>query len=442
MTAARRRRRPPRAAGRYLASRTRLGVKFRLDTIRAVVARMGHPEAAFPSLLVAGTNGKGSVVAYTDAALRASGLRVGRYTSPHLARVNERIAVDGRDITDRALEAAVLRVRGAAAALVRERAIPAHPTYFEVLTAAAFAHFRERDVGVAVLEVGMGARLDATNVVEPLASAIVSIDLDHEAYLGTSRAAIAREKAGVLRPGRTTVLGALDTEAREAVAEAARARGARLVDARSGCAIRPGAEGLDLRTPRGEYRGLLPLPGAHQVDNVLVAIRLLEEAGAAGLAVDFDRVAGAIRGARWPGRLETMGGDPPVLLDGAHNPAAARALAEHLRGIGPFVLVFGAMRDKDIPGMARALFPLARAVVLTRPRLERAASPSEIARRAGRLAEGARREDAPRRALAWARRQARPDATVVVAGSLFLVGALRAAAARPPQRAGPSRPRK
>jgi dihydrofolate synthase/folylpolyglutamate synthase len=437
----------PAAARRYLASRTRLGVKFGLDTIRAVVARMGHPEAAFRSLLIAGTNGKGSVVAYSDAALRASGLRVGRYTSPHLARVNERVAVDGRDITDLALDAAVLRVRAAADALVREGTIAAHPTYFEVLTAAAFAHFRDRAVDVAVLEVGMGGRLDATNVVEPLASAIVSIDLDHEAYLGTSRAAIAREKAGVLRRDRTTVLGSLDAEARAAVADTARAVGARLVDARAGCAIRRGADGFELRTPRGAYRGLRPLPGAHQVDNMLVAIRLLEEAGAAGLAFDGGRVAGALRGARWPGRLETIPGDPPVLLDGAHNPAAARALAEHLRDIGPFVLVFGAMRDKDIAGMARALFPRARAVVLTRPRVERAASPGEIAERAGSLAHGARREPAPRRALAWARRRARPDATVVVAGSLFLVGELRAAAGtagagRAGQRAGVSRPRK
>jgi len=420
-------------------------VKFGLETIRAVVARMGHPEAAFPSLLVAGTNGKGSVVAYTDAVLRASGHKVGRYTSPHLARVNERIAVDGRAITDAGLEAAVRRVRAAAAALVREGTITAHPTYFEVLTAAAFAHFRERAVDVAVLEVGMGGRLDATNVVEPLASAIVSIDLDHEAYLGRTLAAIAREKAGVLRRDRTTVLGTLEREARTAIAESARAVGARLVDAREGCALRGGEDELELRTPRGRYRGLRPLPGAHQAGNVLVAVRLLEEARAAGLGVDTRKLAGGISAARWPGRLETLRGQPPVLLDGAHNPAAARALAEHLRGIGPFVLVFGAMRDKDIAGMARALFPLARQVVLTRPRVERAARPSEIAERAGALAGGARLEDAPRRALAWARNEARPGETVVVAGSLFLVGALRAAAAgsgRARQRGGASRERK
>jgi dihydrofolate synthase/folylpolyglutamate synthase len=438
----------PSPASRYLASRTRLGVKFGLDTIRALVERLGHPEADYPSLLVAGTNGKGSVVAYVDAALRAARWKVGRYTSPHLARVNERIAVEGRPITDAALERSVARVRAAAGELVRAGAIAAHPTYFEALTAAAFVHFREMQVEVAVLEVGMGGRLDATNVVEPLASAIVSVDLDHEAYLGRTLAAIAREKAGVLRPGRATVLGPLAAEAAQALEERAKAVGARLVDARAGTRVVRLGEGVDIRTRRGAYRGLRPLPGAHQVDNAVVAIRLLEEAREAGLACDAAAIASGIASARWPGRLERIDGHPPILLDGAHNPAAARALADHLRGIGPFVLVFGAMRDKDIRGMAEALFPLAQDVVLTRPRGERAARPREIAAQAGRLADRARRYDQPRRALQWARRQAVGGATVVVAGSLFLVGELReavreasrASGAGEPPRARPVRP--
>ena len=400
-------------------------MKFGLDTIRALVERLDHPEASFPSLLVAGTNGKGSVVAYVDAVLRASGRRVGRYTSPHLLRVNERIAVDGREISDGDLDRAVERVRVAAGALVRAGTMAAHPTYFEALTAAAFLHFRDAGVEVAVLEVGMGGRLDATNVVEPVTSAIVSVDLDHEAYLGTTLPAIAREKAGVLRAGRTTVLGPMAAEARGAVAESARVLGARLVDARSGADVRPGASGLDVLTPRAEYRGLRPLPGAHQVDNALVALRLLEEARAAGVDHDLEAASTALSGARWPGRLERVPGRPPVLLDGAHNPAAARVLADHLRGIGPFVLVFGAMRDKDIRGMAEILFPLARDVVLTRPRVDRAARPAEVAERAGSAGRGARLEGDPRRALAWARARAGSDATVVVAGSLFLVGELR-----------------
>jgi len=412
-------------AGPYLAARTRFGIKFGLDTIRALVAEMGHPERACPSLLVAGTNGKGSVVAYVDAALRASGLRTGRYTSPHLVRVHERIVVDGREIAPRALEAAVSRVREAARRLVRARLIRQEPTYFEALTAAAFEHFRRARVDVAVLEVGMGGRLDATNVAEPIASAIVTVDLDHQAYLGATIPAIAREKAGVLRPGRTAVLGPLPRAARRAVARRAGALGARLVDARRGVTLRAVPNGYDVRTPRGRYPGLKPLAGAHQIENLLVALRLVEEAQAAGLPVDLRRAGRGLSQTRWPGRLQWVRGDPPLLLDGAHNPAGARALAEYLRGLPPFVLLFGVMGDKDVPDLARRLFPLAAEVVLTRPRVSRAASAATIARRAGALARGAWRCRDTRTALARARKEARalgPGSPVVVAGSLYLVG--------------------
>jgi len=423
-----------RVAGLYLARRVRFGMKFGLETMRALVAEMGHPERAYPSLLVAGTNGKGSVVAYCDAVLRASGLRTGRYTSPHLVRVNERIAVDGRDITDRDFAAAVRAVRDAAERLVRRRVLRAHPTFFEVLTAAAFAHFQRRRVDIAVLEVGLGGRLDATNVVDPAASAIVSIDFDHEVYLGRTLGAIAGEKAGVMRAGRPTVVGPLPEEARKAIRAHARTTGARLVETTRGASCVLGharaAAGpplVDLRTPSSGYPGLKPLPGAHQRDNLLVAIRLLEEAKGQGLAVDLRRVPGAVARTRWPGRLERVPGDPPLVLDGAHNPAGARALAAYLKGGPPFVLLFGAMSDKDVRGLARELFPLATGIVLTRPRVSRAASPEEIARRSSPLGARAHREPSVARALRLARRLARahgPETTVVVAGSLYLVGAV------------------
>jgi len=411
-----------RRAAAYLAARTRFGIKFGLETIRALVETLGRPETAYPTLLVAGTNGKGSVTAYADAALAASGLKVGRYTSPHLVRVNERIAVAGRDIKDADLDRAVDRVRQAAEALVQSGRIPAHPTYFEVLTAAAFDHFQRAKVDVAVLEVGMGGRLDATNVADPIVSAIVHVDYDHEAYLGTTLAAIATEKAGVLRRGRATVLGPLPSEAREAVAVAARAEGARLVDALAGVAVREDGERVVVRTPSADYGPLVTLPGLHQRDNLVVAVRLLEEAAAAGLPVALDRVAGGIASTRWPGRLETVPGDPPLLLDGAHNPSGARALAEHLRERGPFVLVFGVMADKDVAEIAETLFPLADAVVLTKPTGGRAANPEEIAARAGQHAARAHRVPNLRAALQRARRLLPPGATVVVAGSLYLVG--------------------
>jgi len=426
-----------RVAGLYLAQRVRFGIKFGLETMRALVAEMGHPERAYPSLLIAGTNGKGSVAAYCDAALRASGLRAGRYTSPHLVRVHERIAVDGRAISDRDFARAVRAVRDAATRLVRRGALGAHPTFFEVLTAAAFAHFRDARVDVAVLEVGLGGRLDATNVAEPLASAIVSVDFDHEVYLGRTLAAIAREKAGVLRAGRATVVGPLADEARRVIRAQAQAIGARVIEAGRGARIgraRSGAASggrprVSIDTPTARYRELAPLPGAHQRDNLLVAIRLLETAKRYGLPVDLARVPRAVAGTRWPGRLQRIPGDPAILLDGAHNPAGARALAAHLAAGPPYVLVFAAMADKDVRGLAQTLFPLASGIVLTTPRVSRAASPRSLARRAGRFARGAHEEPSVARALGLARRLARaqgPRTVVVVAGSLYLVGAVLA----------------
>jgi dihydrofolate synthase / folylpolyglutamate synthase len=414
----------------YLEARARFGMKFGLDTMRALMEALGRPERAWPSLLVAGTNGKGSVVAVADQVLRDSGLRVGRYTSPHLVRLNERIAIGGRPIADAALERAVRRVREAAEALVRAGRIPAHPTHFEVVTAAAFLHFAAARIDVAVLEVGLGGRLDATNVCDPVASAIVTVARDHEAQLGRSLAAIAREKAGVLRRRRTCVLGALPAVARRAVGTAARAAGARLRDAAREGGVRETERGLEVRTAARVHRGLQPLPGAHQVGNLRVALALLEEAARAGIGVRWSRVGPAVARTRWPGRLQTLPGRPPVLLDGAHNPEGARALARHLSGGPPFVLVFGAMADKDVAAMARRLFPLAARVVLTSVAHDRAASPLELARRAGALARGAVRAKTPAAAMARARALAGPDGRIVVAGSLFLVGDVLALSAR------------
>lgn len=404
----------PRAAFAYLEERTQLGIKFGLETIRAVVGALGHPERTAPSILVAGTNGKGSVCAMVEAALRAAGLRTGLYTSPHLLRVNERIAIGGRAVSDRDLARALHAVRDAAEALVARGLIPAHPTYFETVTAAAFWRFREAKVDVMVLEVGLGGRLDATNVSDPLVSAIVSLDFDHEAFLGRTLPAIAREKAGVMRKGRAVVLGPLPKEAREAIAREAGRVGARVVEANGGGAA-------------VSFSGRPPLAGEHQRDNLQVALRVLEEARVAGLRFARARAVRGISGTRWRGRLQHIPGRPPLLLDGAHNPAGARALGHYLRGAGPFVLVFGVMADKDVPGMARALFPLARAVVLTRPRVGRAASPGDIAQATRGLARRAHQEPDVRKALARARRLARPGDTVVVAGSLYLVGEVLAA---------------
>jgi dihydrofolate synthase/folylpolyglutamate synthase len=412
-------RRSPAAA--YLASRTRFGIKFGLETMRALMDALGRPQVAFPTLLIGGTNGKGSVAAYTDAALRAAGLRCGRYTSPHLVRVHERITVGGEEITPQALEAAVGQVRRAARRLVRAGTLAAHPTFFEAVTAAAFVHFRDQAVDAAVFEVGMGGRLDATNVSEPAASAIVTVEKDHEQYLGSTLGAIAAEKAGVLRRGRVTVLGPMAAEASIAILREADRVGATCVDAFEGTTAEPSTGGLRVRTPRGEHV-VATLPGRHQQDNAVVALRLLEEAAAAGLGFDLARAAHGFADTRWPGRLQRIAGRPPLLLDGAHNPSGALALAAALRSEPPFVLVFGTMADKDVAAVGRLLFPLAQAVVVTQAPGERAATPADIVARVGPVAPPVRREPGIGRALGLAERLAGPDGLVVVAGSLYLVG--------------------
>jgi len=412
-------RRSPAAA--YLASRTRFGIKFGLETMQALLDALGRPQVAYPALLIAGTNGKGSVAAYADAALRAAGLRCGRYTSPHLVRVNERITVGGEEIAPDALETVVDQVRRAARRLVRAGTLSAHPTFFEVVTAAAFAHFRDQAVDVAVLEVGMGGRLDATNVCEPIASAIVTVDKDHEQYLGSTLGAIAAEKAGVLRPGRVTVLGPMAAEASIAILREADRIGAVCAFAFEGTTAEPSTGGLRVRTARGE-RVVATLAGRHQRDNAVVALRLLEEAAVAGLRFDLARAAHGFAGARWPGRLQRIAGRPPLLLDGAHNVSGALALAEALRSEPPFVLVFGSMADKDVAAVGKQLFPLAQAVVVTQAPGERAATPVDIVARVGPVPPPVRREPGIGRALALAERLAGPDGLVVVAGSLYLVG--------------------
>jgi dihydrofolate synthase/folylpolyglutamate synthase len=317
-------------------------------------------------------------------------------------------------------------VRDVAQTLVRQGVLSAHPTYFEAVTAAAFVHFASRAVDVAVVEVGLGGRLDATNVTSPVASAIVSIDFDHQEFLGPTLAGIAAEKAGVMREGRVTVLGPLPDEARVAIEEAARETGARLADASRDTTLRTRGDLVTVTTPHRTYGPLRPLPGAFQHDNLRVALRLVEEARAAGVPVSPSRVKAGIARTRWPGRLERVPGRPPLLLDGAHNPAGARALARELQADGrPFVLLFGAMADKAVEEMAEALFPRAEAVILTAPRMPRAAAPEDLLARAGTLAGAVRVEGDLRRALALARRLAGKRQTVVVAGSLYLVGAVK-----------------
>lgn len=399
----------PRA---WLFSLEHLGVKLGLEQMTKLLTALGNPHHRFPSVLVAGTNGKGSVTAMVDTALIAAGYRTGRYTSPHLERLEERFVVSGREVSAADLDSALTRVREAVAGLTAVGEFATPPTFFECTTAAAFRLFARTSVDVAAVEVGLGGRLDATNVLEPLACAITTIDFDHQAQLGTTIASIAGEKAGIIKPGTPVVVGRLSTEADAVVARHAERIGAPLIRAHE-------------RTQLPE--DLLPgLAGEHQRDNAIVALALLEVLATCGFNISEAARREGIAEVRWPGRLERFtyeGRD--VLLDAAHNPAGAKALAAFVGDTGwtGAALVFAAMQDKDARGMLSALAPVAGHIVCTTAPTERAARAGDLAQLA--LECGAAAVEVIEEPAAALDRACALSDRVMVAGSMFLIGPLR-----------------
>lgn len=413
----------------YLFALEQFGIKFGLQNIASLVDRLGHPERAFRVVHVAGTNGKGSVTAMIDRALRADRRRSARYTSPHLVDLRERFVIDGESVAPAALDAAIGRVRGVVAALRADGTLDVEPTFFEVTTAIAFELFREAGVEIAVVEVGLGGRLDATNVVRPDVTAITSIALDHQQYLGRTIPEIAFEKAGIIKTGVPIIVGRLDAQADAVVVRVAAERGAPLVRAWDDADVQvdtiradhEAASVIDVRTAAHRYGPLrLALRGAHQVDNALVALRVLEQ-----LHVAPDAIATGLEQVSWPGRLDvrSLPGGRQLILDAAHNPAGAAALASYLRARGGdrLPMIFGAMRDKDADGMFRALLPMVSALVVTRASSARAADPAHLAARARAVAPSLPIEVAAAAADALERAWRRSPA-VVAAGSIFLIG--------------------
>ena len=396
------------------------GVKLGLDGIRALLDLLERPERGVPIALVGGTNGKGSASAMIDALLRAHGRRSGLYTSPHLIRPNERIRIDGVDLDDAGLDRVLESVRRACERGLAAGTLAAHPSFFEVITAAALVAFREAKVDAVVLEVGLGGRLDATNATEPAVSAIVSVDFDHTGVLGTTLASIAAEKACIARPWRPLVSGVNQPEALEVLRNHCEKVGALLVDAR------------ESELPAGVR---LALEGEHQRANAQVALAAFERFAE---VLDVTPVAAkfleGFAATRWPGRLQLVPGSPPVLFDGAHNAAGAEALAAHLtqRGGPKPVLVFGAMADKDPRVVLAPLVPHIASVVTTRPPVLRADDADRLAGIVRELGLSAESRTDPADALAHARSLAGDDGLVLVTGSLYLVGAcLTALAGRP-----------
>lgn len=424
------------ALGRELASPRQARVqKFALDNISTLARALGNPHLAVPCAHIAGTNGKGSTAAFLDAILRAAGMRTGLYTSPHLERINERIRISGEEISDEAFAAAWTRIQGVIESLLASGELAAHPTFFECVTAIAFVAFAERPVDFAVYEVGLGGRLDATNIVQPEVGVITPVDFDHESFLGHSIEEIAGEKAGIIKPGGWIVSARQREEARRVIEQRAAEVGARVSNVGEDWLVESAAsrDGLYSATathkPSGARLGIVSsLAGRFQIDNALAAATasiLLRERGH---KISDGAIEEGIASAHWPGRLERVAKNPAIYFDGAHNPAAARELRkfwdDELSGKRIF-LIYGAMRDKVVDEIAGVLFPRAEKVFLTQPHQSRAISVELLAEMTTGLARSTEMVPEPAAALERARAAANRDDVIFITGSLFLVGDLR-----------------
>ncbi len=427
-------------AVQYLFGLQKHGIKLALANTEGLLHSLDDPQRAFPAVHIAGTNGKGSTAAFLASMLTAAGFRTGLYTSPHLVSFTERIRIDGVPISEARVVELAGRVRDRARGLVTAAGDPMSPTFFEVTTAIAFSYFAEEGVAIAVIETGMGGRLDATNVITPLVSIITTIDLEHTEFLGPTIAHIATEKAGIIKPGVPVVTGALHPEAAAIVARTAQAKNAPVF-----CLHRDFGP-QDVRSDREQvfsYRGTgsslaglsIAMLGRYQVDNACVALAARERLQNAGFPVPENAVRAGLAATRWEGRLERVATRPDVYLDGAHNPAAARLLAEALRGLRPayrrLVLVIGVLADKDVQGVLAELVPLADQTITAMPNYGRALDAQVLAEAArplgnGQVEAGGGVDAALDRAL----QTAGPEDLVVVTGSLYVVGDARGRYAR------------
>lgn len=411
--------------------------RFDLEHMRVLTEALGHPERRFPSIIVAGTNGKGSTSATLASILEASGYKTGLYTSPHLVRVNERIAINREIISDPEFAKIHARIDEISESLVAAGKLDQDPSFFETLTAMAFEYFASAGVEIAVLEVGIGGRLDATNVADPLLSVITDISLDHTEWLGSTLTEIAREKAGIVRQNGILITLPQHPEVNDAVGEQVKELAARVVNAsRYAPPITPASDPFEIDEsglPHNRYPLELmgeqitvdsPLAGRHQTRNVALAIAAAVELSQSfGYRITPGAIATGIASTHWPGRFQVIPGSPEVVLDVAHNPAGAWALRSALstRYAGaPLTIIFGAMRDKDIAEIGEIVFPLAEEVIATRVNSPRAASPEEIREFTSHVGVSIVSSEDLQDALRIARQRGR---VVVITGSVYLVGA-------------------
>jgi dihydrofolate synthase/folylpolyglutamate synthase len=410
----------------YLYGLQQQGMKFGLDNILTLMSVFGNPHRAFRSVHIAGTNGKGSTSAMIESVLRTSGVRTGLFTSPHLLSFTERIRINGEEIGEDEVIALAEEVRTEAAKIE-----DFSPTFFEVVTAMAFLYFRNKGVDWAVVETGLGGRLDATNVVVPEVSVITRIGLDHCDLLGSTLREIAGEKAGIIKEGVPVVSADQEAEAMEAIAAKSAEKHSGLYTFGKEFVARPVSESFSGVTFHysgdKEYRGLhVPLPGGYQVVNSALSLKAIEviSSGFPGLRFDISK---GLSGVRWPGRLELVKDEPPVLIDGAHNPQAALSLSDFLKKIvrekyGRIILVIGAMGDKNIEGILEPLLPLAAEILFAAPAYGRAASPERLAAAAAKVGYPSVIARSVAEAILKAEELWRPGDLILVTGSFYTIG--------------------
>jgi len=422
--------------GRELAAPTQAAAtKFDLKNITALAERLGRPDRAYPSVHIAGTNGKGSTAAFLESILRHAGFRTGLNTSPHLEKINERIRINGEEISDEAFAETLTRIQVLIEELLAAGKLRAHPTYFECVTAMAFEYFACERVEFGVFEVGLGGRLDATNILSPLVTIITRIDFDHENFLGHSLQEIAAEKAGILKPGVPVVLAEQRPEVREVIPARARELDCPVIEPAK--IFRVDRESMQNGSVRarvteadsGKIFEIAPsLLGRFQFQNALNAVaaaRLLQDRG---FFISRDAITQGISNTVWPGRLEKLQSAPGVYLDGAHNPGAARELAHLLEqnfSGRKIWLIYAALRDKAVDEIAGLLFPHAAEVIFTAPSTSRAVSPAQLAQIVGHHAVRFSIIADAERAFEHALAEAAPEDAIFITGSLYLVGQLR-----------------
>lgn len=414
----------------FLYGLTKHGIRPGLRRIKEIVSLLGDPQASFPIVHVAGTNGKGSTSAIIASVLKEAGFRTGLYTSPHLEKFNERIQVSGKTITGPEMIRAIKAVKSASGKMTGASPL----TFFEFTTAMAFLHFRLKRVDIAVIETGMGGRFDATNVVTPEVSVITNIGMDHTRFLGVNLKEIAFEKAGIIKPGKPVVSGEDKKGPLSVIKRAAREMSSPLyeIGADFSAAGTPGS--FDYNGIRGSIEKLkLGLFGPHQIRNAACALAAIDVLKGKGFDIPLKAVRAGLSKASWPGRFEVLSRKPFVVLDGAHNPAGARALAIALEGlkVKP-VLVLGVMADKDIDGVLKEILPSCRMVVATSPQNERSESPLALFKKVERYGKEAVVKESVKDALKEAIQRAGPEGAVCVTGSLFTVAEARGYLRRAP----------